>query len=398
MTNEINANGIITDDYATTYQNLVTAFKNIYGVDINLEQSTPDGQLIGIAAQAKQDTLELATAIYNIFNPETVVGVPQDNLYKLIGLKRKSSQFSFVEVTVTTTGSCTLHGLDDKAEDVNGTGYTVSDTYGNNWILLNTEYFNQAGTRTLEFRAEKQGAVQVLPNTITNMVTVVENVTSVNNASIQYITGQTEETDAEFRVRFNKSRSVGALGINDSLLAALLNVNLVTGAYVYNNRTNSTDATGTAGHTIWCIVEGGTTEDVAQAIYAHVTDGCGMRGTVTYDINTAGGLVEQIKFDRPTAQSVEVTFSLLSKSSATVDQDALKEYIVENLKTGVYTSLDTLQITNLIQAYDANLIPYDLTLSGDGGSTQEEYILPQGYNYKFTLSEEDITITNVNYI
>lgn len=398
MTNEINDNGIVTDSYETTYQGLVTAFKNIYGVDINLDQSTPDGQLIGIAAQAKQDTLELATALYNIFNPETAVGIAQDNLYKLVGLRRKASQFSFVEVTVTTTGSCTLQGLDADAENVNGTGYTVSDTYGNNWILLNTAYINQAGTYNLDFRAEKQGAVQVLPNTVTNMVTIVENVSNVNNPAVQYITGQTEETDVEFRVRFNKSRALSSVGLNDGLLARLLNVNLVTGAFVYNNRTNTTDSTGTAAHTIWCIVEGGTNADIANTIYSNITDGCGMRGTVTYDINTAGGLVETVRFDRPSYQSLEVTFSLISKSGATVDQDALKTYIVENLKTGVYTSVDTLQITNLIQQYDNNLIPYDLTISGDGGTTQEEFLLPQGYNYKFTLATSDITIANVNYI
>lgn len=397
MANEINENGIVTDSVTTTVANLETAFKGIYGEDINVTQSTPDGQLINIAAQAKTDTLELATSLYNMFNPVTVRGRAQDNLYKLVGLKRKASAFSFVEVNVTTTGSCILQGLDDNAESLTATGYTVSDTIGNNYILLNTQYISTAGTYLLEFRAENVGAIEVLPNTITNMVSVIANVSGVNNPAAQYITGQAEETDAAFFLRFNKSRAIGSKGQDDGLLAQLLNLNLVTSAYIHDNRGSATDATGTAGHTIWTIVEGGTNADIAQAIYANVTDGCGMRGTVSVDITKSNGRTETILFDRPLSQDLYVKFSLINKGSATVDQTALKDYIAVNLATGIYTSVDTLQITNLIQAYDANLVPYNLTVSGDG-TTWEEYVLPQAYNYKFTLTAENITITSVTSV
>lgn len=394
MANEINENGIVTDSVTTTVENLTTAFKDIYGDDISVAQNTPDGQLINIAAQAKTDTLELAIALYNMFNPDTVRGRAQDNLYKLIGIRRKASAFSFVEVNVTTTGPCILQGLDANAESLTATGYTVSDTIGNNYILLNTEYINQAGTYLLEFRAEKAGAIEVLPNTITNMVSVIANVSGVNNPAAQYITGQSEETDAAFNIRFNQSRAIGSKGQDDGLLAQLLNINLVTGAYVHDNRGSATDATGTAGHTIWAIVEGGLNADIAQVIYAEVTDGCGMRGSVSVSVPKSNGRTETILFDRPSYQDLYVKFSLINKSGATVDQDALKDYIADNLTTGIYTSVDTLQITNLIQAYNADLIPYNLTVSGNG-TDWVEYVLPQGYNYKFTLSTTNITIESV---
>lgn len=397
MANEINENGIVTDSVTTTVANLETSFKGIYGEDINVTQSTPDGQLINIAAQAKTDTLELATSLYNMFNPVTVRGRAQDNLYKLVGLKRKASAFSFVEVNVTVTGPCTLQGLDENAESLTATGYTVSDTIGNNYILLNTQYFNGAETRLLEFRAENVGAIEVLPNTITNMVSVIANVSGVNNPAAQYITGQAEETDAAFFLRFNKSRAIGSKGQDDGLLAQLLNLNLVTSAYIHDNRGSATDSTGTAGHTIWTIVEGGTNADIAQTIYANVTDGCGMRGTVSVDLTKSNGRTETIYFDRPSYQNLYVKFSLINKSGAAVDQSALKDYIVSNLSTGIYTSVDTLQITNLIQAYNTNLVPYNLTVSGDN-NTWEEYVLPQAYNYKFTLAAENITITSVTSV
>ena len=394
MANEINENGIVTDDVTTTIEKLTTDFKGIYGNDINVSQSTPDGQLINIAAQAKTDTLELATQLYNMFNPLTARGRVQDNLYALVGLKRKAVQFTFVEVNVTTTGSCILQGLDNNAESLTATGYTVSDQIGNNFILLNTQYINEAGTYLLEFRAEKAGAIEVLPNTITNMVSVIVNVASVNNPAVQYITGQYEETDAEFALRFAKSRRVNAKGTDDGLKAELLNLNLVTDAYVHDNRGDTTDASGTAGHTFWTIVEGGVNADIANVIYANLTDGVGMRGTVTVDVTKQNGNTETIKFDRPSYQDLYVKFSLINKGSGTVDQAALKTYLISHLSTGIYANIDTLQVTNVIQAYSSDLIPYDLTVSDDG-TNWAEYVTPQNYNYKFRLTAENITIETV---
>lgn len=393
MANQITENGIEIDDLKTIVSNLTDAFKNIYGQDINVEQSTPDGQLINIAAQSKIDTLELAVALYNLFNPETVRGIPQDNLYKLVGLTRKASAFTFVEVNVTTTGPCILQGLDNDAENINGTGYTVSDTIGNNFILLNTEYINEAGTYLLAFRAQNVGAIEVLPNTITNMVSVIANVSGVNNPATQYIVGQEGETDAEFNIRFNKSRALGATGQDDGLLAQLLNINLVTGAYVHDNRTNTVDATGTSAHTVWCIVEGGTNTDIAETIYSNLTAGCGMRGAVSVDVTKSNGKQETIYFDRPSYQNLYVRFSYINKSVVAVDDSALKDFIVSQLTTGIYTSVDTLQITNIIQKYSSQLIPYDLEVSGDG-SNWSELVEPDGYNYKFVLTAENITISN----
>lgn len=401
MTNEINSNGIIVDSYSETYDGLVQNFKDIYGQDINLEQSTPDGQLIGIAAQAKTDTLELAVRQYNMFNPDTVSGRQQDNLYSLVGLKRKASKFSFVVVNVTTSGTCTLRGLDDKVDDINATGYMVSDTVGNNWILRETTYINEPVTDLpLVFRAQNQGAIEALPNSITNMVTIVGNVVSVNNPAKQIETGQSEETDSQFRVRFYKSRANGSTGTSGGLTGKLLNLNEVTGAYVYNNRSGTTDSTGTAGHTVWVIVDGGTTEDIGQMLYANLTDGCGMRGSVTYSFVNEAGVTQTIYFDRPTYTPIYVTVSLKNKGSTVYDseeQEKLCKYIASNLDTGVYTSVDTAMIGNLIQQYDSNLIPYDLSI-GESTPTSDEYILPSNYNIKYTLAYTDITITTVDNV
>lgn len=393
MTNEINSNGIQTDDINTTVSNLKTGFEQIYGNDTNFDQSSPDGQMINIFAQSKQDTLDLAVAQYNMFNPVTVRGIPQDNLYKLIGLRRKASAFSFVEVEVTTTGSVSLQGLDGDAENINGTGYTVSDNTGNNWILLDSVNITSAGTYTLEFRSQAVGAIESMPNTITNMVTVLAGVSTVNNPSSQYITGNAEETDLEFYQRFERSKAISAVGTEDALTAQLLNLNLVTSVKVDNNDTGSTDAFGTPAHTIWVIVRGGSNADIGQTIYANVVDGVGMRGSVQVDIPKANGGVQTVLFDRPSSQNLYITMSILNKTGSTVDQNEIKNFLVNNLQFDIYQAADTSTISSVLREYNKDLIPYDLTVSD--GNTTAEYVLPSNLNKMFVLTAANITITTV---
>lgn len=394
MANEINANGIETEDLQTIIDKLTIEFKNIYGQDINLEQSTPDGQLINIFAQAKIDTLNLAVQLYNLFNSETVIGRAQDNLYRLVGLYRKSSQFSFVQVNVTTTQAVNLEGLDDDIENINGVGYTVSDTNGNNFILTNSAAITGAGTYLLEFRAQNVGAVQVLPNTIKNMVSVIRGVSGVNNPGVQYLTGNDAETDAEFRIRFNKSRSISSKGFSDSLLAALLNINLVADAQVYQNRTNQTDGDGTPGHTVWVIVEGGTNEDIAQTIYANVTDGAGMRGETQVVIKKSNGLLETINFDRASSEPLYIQATLKNLTTESLNLDAIKQNLVNSLSFKIYSPVDTAEITCILRNYSSDYIPYNVGVSLNN-SDWEEYLLPSSKLNKFSLSPENIKLTVV---
>lgn len=392
MSNQITKDGIETDDLQTILAELTEDFKNIYGQDINLEQSTSDGQLINILAQAKRDTLDLAVQSYNLFNPETVIGRAQDNLYKLIGLYRKASKFSFVQVNVTITAPANLQGLDDDVENPDGVGYTLSDTNGNNFILVNSTNLTSAGTYLLDFRAQNIGAIQVLPNTIKNMVSVIRGVSYVNNPSVQYQTGSDEETDAEFRIRFNKSRSLSGKGFNDSLLAALLNINLVTDAQVYSNRTNATDSDGTPAHSVWVIVEGGTDEEVAEAIYSNVSDGSGMRGAQLVALRKSNGLFETIYFDRAQSEPLYVKATLKNLTTRELDLDAIKQALIQGLNFKIYGSVDTAEITCILRDYSSDYVPYNVEISVNN-TTWEEYLLPQNKQNKFTLTADNITLT-----
>ena len=116
--NYIGINGLVTQTLEEIRADITQKFISIYGSDINVEQNSPDGQLINIWAQEKKDILDLFTQYYNNLDPDRVIGIPQQILYKLNGLTINAYTYSYVYVNVTTTQSVTLQGLDENIENL----------------------------------------------------------------------------------------------------------------------------------------------------------------------------------------------------------------------------------------------------------------------------------------
>lgn len=393
MANYIDENGIHIDSLSDIVSNLNTSFQTIYGQDIILDSNTPDGQMINIFAQSKEDTLQMAVNVYNSFNPDLVVGQAQDRLYKLVGLYRNQAKFSFVNVNITVDRALNLSGLDSNIDAEGGAGYTVSDTNGTEFILANSVSLSSAGTYLLEFRAKNSGAVEVAPNSITNMNTVLLGVVSVNNPESQFLTGNSVETDSQFRIRFNKSRSISSQGFNDGLLAQLLAVNNVSQAVVYQNRTNTTDSDGTPAHTIWVIVEGGAVEDIANVIYANLTDGCGMRGETSYTIQKQNGANQIILFDRPISQNLYIQGDLQNLGSTDLDVNTIIQELINNMTFDIYEGASSSDITCALNSIaNGSFVPYNIQVSTNN-STWSSYVQPTTKQNYFVLSAANINLT-----
>lgn len=393
MANVIDANGIHIDDLETTLDDLTTQFKDIYGQNVNVDQNSPDGQLLNIIAQAKQDLLEFAVSIYNGMDVDTVIGNQQDILYKLNGIIRKASEYSYVEVAVTTNAACNLNGLDSNVLSPTAVGYTVADTNGNSWYLVDSVSLEANTTTILNFRAANTGALECLPNTVTVMSTVVAGVASVTNPSIQYLTGASEESYADFRTRRNRAMSIASTGFEDGLRAQLENLSTVTAAYVYQNRSDVTDANGVPPHSIWCIVEGGTDDEVGQIIYANLTDGCGMKGETIVNVIKSNGSIEEIRYDRPIFQPLYIRANLQNLTAADLDLDDIKTQMVKELSFEIYGAADGSNITTTMKNIVLNnAVPYDVQVSNDNINWYE-YLLPTTVQNKFALDTNYITLT-----
>lgn len=340
-----------------------TSFKRIYGPDIDISSNTPDGQIINIIIQAALDDEDLLTQIYNSFDPDEAVGKVLDQRVAINGIQRQGGTYTITPITLVNSQSINLYGLDGAIinPDVRDDGqeiFTVQDDAGNKWFLLETELGLSAGTHVLNFRAALPGEQLTVPNTITIPATIVLGVDSVNNPTSYTTLGINEESDAQLKIRRQKSVSLGSQGYYKGLLGALQNIVGVTFAAVYENVTSVTDSDGVPGHSIWVII-GGTAQpaDIANAIYTKRNAGCGMRGNETYVINQVDGTPFIVNWDNVIPSSIFLTFTATSINGVTPPNiAAIRSGLVTQFTPGVSVEIDVNQLATAVQKIDPNTL------------------------------------------
>lgn len=349
MSDSFDENGLQTATAPELLESLTTAFKEIYGDDVLLDSSTPDGQWLNILVQKGVDVRGLLMQLYNSFNPNNAQGTVLDQRCAINNVFRKAGSFTTVNISITTDRSLTLEGVDNDYNNPEATGYTVQDNEGNRFVLVNTQTLS-AGTTSVLFRSETLGKVIVLPDTITTPVTVVLGVLSVNNPTAATAIGENEEPDEELRVRRRQSVAISSYGYLNGLQAALLQLDGVNDAKVYENYTSSTDENGTPPHCVWVVMDGGSSSDIADTIYSKKSVGCDMRGDIEYTITTPALTQFVAKWDEADVTPLYIKFSIQPEvSGVTFDTDAIEEYMDTNLSFKIGDAAETSTITTLAQ-------------------------------------------------
>lgn len=389
MPDTFNESGLQVKSLQELTTELEIGLRAVYGADINLDSNSPDGQMVGIVVQSAEDLRELLLNVNAGFDPDQAEGITLDQRVALVGLTRGSGTFTTVEIQVVTSQALALIGLGVQSGEISPTVsglYIIKDDAGNKWYLMSNQAPGSAGTYSYIFRAAILGAVLVTPSTITTPVTIVGGVVSVNNALGAEEQGIDEESDQDLRVRFRKSTSVIAMGFADSLEAALRNLDGVKSAVVYENNEDTADVFGTPGHTIWCIVEGGASADIAQVIFSKRSGGCGMRGAVTYSIARPNGQAFLAKWDVPASVDIYVHFAI-SLPGGVVDAAVLAQLIVNNVVWVVGGDAIGSVITAYLSSLDPNYRVSGMGISDDD-VTYVENLLSTSPNNRFVM---DIT-------
>lgn len=392
MSDVLDENGLTLKTLTDIIDDLETDLKAIYGDDINIDSDSPDGQAINIFAQAAIDLREVLQSIYASMDPNQAQGVVLDQRVALNGIQRNAGTFTVVPVIITVDRSVSLVGMDDESEstDIPSGVYTIKDNAGTQFVLLDSVTLS-AGSTTVDFRAANIGAVEVSIGSLTTPVTVIAGVVSVNNTSGATTQGVDEETDTQLRIRREKSLAIVATGYLDSIEAALLSVDGVTEAVVYENYTDTIDADGIPPHSIWAIVEGGTDADIAAVLYAKKTAGAGFLGDEEVDVERTYGRTYPVKFDRATDEDLYVQFSV-SLPGGVIDTDALAADIVENVTWELGADAVGSVLTAYIMSLNSRYQVSAMAVSKDDASYLE-IVSPDSKGGRFVMATSRITIT-----
>lgn len=394
MPDTLDKDGLQVKTAAELRAELQDGFKEIYGADINIDADSPDGQLIELITQEGVDIRDLATKVYNSFDPDFAQGVTLDQRVTINNIQRQAGDFTLVNVEITTDKALILDGLDAAANDPDAVdAYTVSDDAGNQYLLVDTTTFLAAGTKSLSFRAKELGQVEVTISTIQTQVTVVLGVTGVDNPAGATQTGDNQESDIELRTRRIKSVAKGSTHYVDSIRASLLNVSGVVDGEVYENVTDTIDSDSIPPHSIWAIVEGGANTDIAESIYSTKSDGSDMKGSVASDIYSDSGQKFTMKFDRPLSQVLYIQMDIRQTDpTAVISTSAIKEYLEDNLEYRIGQAADSSEITCLVADFVEGGVPINVEVSDDD-ATYVEYLETTSKQYQWTISEANISIS-----
>jgi len=184
------------------------------------------------------------------------------------------------------------------------------------------------------------------------------------------------------------------MGYLQSLLAALLNINEVVSAFVYENVTGSVDADLIPGHSIWVIVEGGSDAEVAQAIYSKRNAGCGMKGDEEVSVTQIDGSPFLIKFDRVVNETLYIEFDAESIDGiGTIDPVYIADQIVLRLVPGVFDRVNINELATIVQEIDPNCLVTNAGFSTSGGGPFTGTLQPTAKNKRFSISAVNIDIT-----
>lgn len=331
-----------------------TGLQKIYGSDIVVTSDSPDGQQVGIVTQFVIDNADILVQINNGFDPDLATGVILDQRVAINGIQRQAATFTTTDVTVVTSTSINLYGLDQTVNQV----YTLSDTAGNLWQLQNTQLGVSPGTNVFSFQAATAGAIASSPNTITIQITVVLGVVSVNNPNPFTTLGVNQESDVALKIRRARSVAQGSQGYLSALYAALGNINGVTSEFVYENETSITDSDGVPGHCIWVIVAGsGSASDIANAIYTKRNAGCNMFGEQSFTIIQINGLPFVVNWDNVETVNLFIKFTATSINGTTAPGiPQIVSGLPNNYVPGVFEEVNINALATQVQIIDPNTL------------------------------------------
>ena len=287
---------------------LEAAFQSAFGDDISLDSETPQGQMIGIFAQALSEVDDVIVSFGNATRLSTAYGDQLDSLGTLLQIPRLESTKSTVVVTFGGTSGETID-----------TGLTVNTNAGDLFTQVAPLTFGSDGSGTVTMDAREFGPVDV-PNVLAQW----QIRTPFSGLGITEIGAATEgrfsESDYAYRSRMRRTLAHNALGGLAALGAAVDGVDGVTRWRVAENPADATmtvDGLSALKHSVLVAVQGGDDGDIARAI-ANVKP---LGVDTGFDANAVPGLVgatqetetvsgTTIRFVRITEVPVVVTLTI----------------------------------------------------------------------------------------
>lgn len=282
-----------------SYNDLLDAFevkaKELFGSTVNLTARSPLGIFLRIFAWFASLVWQLAEDIYNSGFIDTAAGISLARLGVFIGIRKLAAQKATGTVTITGDPGAPVYA-----------GLLLQAHNNQRFVTMEDAVIAADGTVNVliqAYDAGKNGNVEA--GTIDSVVTPLSVITSVTNTTATS-GGRDRETDQEFRERYAKSVDKPGGSNTDSIRAALLEVDGVAAAVVFENEKDEEDELGLPPHSVEAVVYGGFDASIAAVVHRHKAAGIQTFGTSNAQVADASGTARTIYFSRPTTKNIYV--------------------------------------------------------------------------------------------
>ena len=346
--------GFVQKTVADLKAEVEAALRASFGNSIDLSPQSVFGQLVGVLVDRLADLWSLGGAVHAAFTPDGASGTSLDDLAAITGTVRlaavPSDVFVYAAGTVGTlipSGSVVTVGaagtrfvttvsytLAAAALWTTGTAYdvgamrqnggnaylcTVAGTSGAGPSGTGTAIVDgtctwrfmasSTGTRRLYCVSEDNGPLAAPAYTLDTIGTPVAGWTFALNV-LDATPGRYLESDAALRIRRELEIRTSGKASLDAIRAALIDVDDVTSARVFENPTDVTDVNGLPPHSIEALVTGGADADVAASVFSEKAAGIATYGSSSEVVTDAAGGTHTVYFSRPTPVPIYVTYNL----------------------------------------------------------------------------------------
>lgn len=303
----VTENGFVRKPVADVVANLNNKFIAAFGSNFDISPESPDGQYIGIMADEIASCWEQAEQVFNAFRPGAVSGIGLDNICELTNTVRYVDKPS--QATVLCKGD---------SGTVVPAGSVVTD--GTMRFTLDTDVTLPGDVTVI---AEEAGEYYIAPNSINKIVTPVAGWTSVNNETAGE-TGINYEPDPQLRARRERTTAVSSTATVEAIYASLADLD-IDYIRVRDNDTGSPIGNQPSG-TVFVVVDGGTSNDIARRIYNAKTGGVPTHGDITITVTDSKGYPHDIHFSRPTYTDIYVKGTFRRRANANLSSnDAIRQ-------------------------------------------------------------------------
>lgn len=318
----ISLDGVIIPDTEDTRNIVANEFKAVFGQDLDTSSQTPQGVLINLFVLERNAVLRNNADLANQINPNQSGGTFLDAIADLTGLQRSSG--------TPSSALCRLGGVPGTIIPAGSLARTATNE---TFASISDVTLDVTGIADVDFQCTLNGPVGAPANTISFIETQVLGWETVTNPS-RAILGTLEQSDQSFRVLRRNTLALQARTVSESTISAVSNINGVRGRPKYLENISSSFQTIEEvlmkPHSIFVCVDGGLDEDIANAILATRSCGCGFNGTTTIPVTDPfSGQIIPVQFQRPDIILILVRVTISQSSlpdAASATKDAILRY------------------------------------------------------------------------